>query len=94
VGDLVEVGAIGNLGDFTTGLRLGAYRNAAIPTQFTALGATGYSGEVSVDYHFTREWSIGVAALRDAQLFHEFQQLQADRDVVQMRLTWERFRPF
>jgi hypothetical protein len=25
---------------------------------------------------------------------HQPGELQADRDVVQMRLTWERFRPF
>ena len=70
------------------------YRNADIPTQFTALGATGYTGEVSLDYHMTREWTVGVAALRDARLIHDSEGIQADRDVVQMRLTWERFRPF
>ena len=94
VGDLVEVGGLANFGPFSSGLRFGVYRNADIPTQFTALGATGYTGEVSLDYHMTREWTVGVAALRDARLFHEFDGLQPDRDVVQMRLTWERFRPF
>src|SRR5919108_263499 len=94
VGDFAGGGAIGNFGQFTTTLRVGAYRNASIPTQFTALGATGYSGEVAVDYHLTREWTIGVAGLRDAQLFQPVAGLQPDRDVVQMRLTWERFKPF
>jgi hypothetical protein len=94
VGDLFELGGIGNFGRFSTGLRFGIYRNADIPTQFTAIGTTGYSGEVSLDYHLTREWSIGIAGLRDARLLHQFDELQADRDVVQMRLTWERFKPF
>ncbi|HWE24011.1 MAG TPA: hypothetical protein VG496_08735 [Myxococcales bacterium] len=94
VGDLAEVGALANFGDFSGGLRLGVYRNAEIPTQFRDLGAMGYSGEVDLDYHLTHEWSIGVAALRDAQLFYPNGALQADRDVVQMRLTWEKFRPF
>ena len=94
VGDLAEVGALANFGRFSSGLRLGVYRNATIPTQFRDLGTTGYTGEASLDFHLTREWTVGVAALRDARLFHEFDGLQPDRDVVQMRLTWERFRPF
>jgi hypothetical protein len=94
VGDLAEVGGLANFGNFSSGLRLGVYRNADVPTQFRDLGTTGYTGEVSLDYHLTREWSVGVAALRDARLIHQVGEVQADRDVVQMRLTWERFRPF
>jgi hypothetical protein len=93
VGDLANVGVIANLGKFGGGMRAGVYRNADIPSQFRWLGSTGYSGEVSLDYHLTREWTAGIAALRDGQ-FNNPTPLQVDRNVVQMRLTWERFRPF
>lgn len=94
VGDLAEAAAIANLGSFTTGVRFGVYRNSDVPSQFSAFGAAGYSGEASVDYRIGREWTIGVAALRDARINDIGGGRQVDRDVVQMRLTWERFRPF
>jgi hypothetical protein len=93
VGDLAEVGMVANIGDFTTGMRAGIYRNAGIPSQFQSLGSAGYTGEISLDYHVTREWTLGLAALRDAPI-NSFDTMRVDRDVVQMRLTWERFRPF
>jgi hypothetical protein len=94
IGDLAEVATLVNLGVFSGGLRLGVYRNSDLPSQFTAIGPAGYSGEVSLDYHIGREWSVGVAALRDARLNDTNVGRQVDRDVVQMRLTWERFQPF
>jgi hypothetical protein len=94
VGDLAEAAAIANLGSFTTGVRFGVYRNSDVPSQFSAFGAAGYSGEASIDYRIGREWTIGVAALRDARINDIGGGRQVDRDVVQMRLTWERFRPF
>ena len=93
VGDLAGAGVIANLGDFAGGMRAGLYRNAGIPSQFQSLGATGYTGEISLDYHLTREWTVGLAALRDGA-FNSLDPLRVDRDVVQMRITWERFRPF
>ena len=94
MGDVAELALLGNLGDFTGHLRAGVYRNADVPTQFKLFGAAGYTGEVSVDYHIGREWTVGVAALRDARLNDVNVGRQVDRDVVQLRLTWERFRPF
>jgi hypothetical protein len=93
VGDFADVSLHANFGDFSSGMRAGVYRNSDVPSQFRSLGSAGYAGEVSLDYHVTREWTVGVAALRDAGL-NNFDGRQADRDVVQMRLTWERFRPF
>ena len=77
-----------------TGLRAGVYRNSDLSTQFTAVGPAGYSGEVSLDYRIGREWTVGVGALRDARLNDTNVGPQVDRDVVQLRLTWERFQPF
>jgi len=94
VGDLAEVATLITRGDFTAGLRVGVYRNSNLPSQFTAVGPAGYSGEVSLDYRIGREWTVGVAGLRDARLNETNAGPQVDRDVVQMRLTWERFRPF
>ena len=94
VGDLAELAMLANLGDFTGGMRAGVYRNAALPSQFTSIGSAGYTGEVSLDYHVGREWTIGVAGLRDGRLTDMDLGRQVDRDVVQLRLTWERFRPF
>jgi hypothetical protein len=94
VGDLAEAATLINLGDFTGGLRLGVYRNSDVPRQFTAVGPAGYSGEVSLDYRIGREWTMGLAALRDARLNDTNVGPQVDRDVMQLRLTWERFRPF
>jgi hypothetical protein len=94
VGDLAEAAAILNLGSFTTGLRAGVYRNSDLPSQYTQFGQAGYSTEASVDYRLTREWTIGIAGLRDARLNDRNIGPQVDRDVVQMRLTWERFQPF
>jgi len=94
VGDLAEVATLVNLGNFTAGLRAGVYRNSDLSTQFTAVGPAGYSGEVSLDYRIGREWTVGVGALRDARLNDTNVGPQVDRDVVQLRLTWERFQPF
>ena len=94
VGDLAEVGTLVTVGDFMCGLRAGVYRNSDLHSQFTAVGPAGYSGEVSLDYRIGREWTLGLAGLRDARLNDTNVGPQVDRDVVQLRLTWERFRPF
>ncbi len=94
VGDLAEVATLITMGDFTGGLRAGVYRNSDLPSQFTAMGPAGYSGEVSLDYRIGREWTVGLAALRDARLNDTDVGREVDRDVVQLRLTWERFQPF
>ena len=94
VGDLAEVATLITMGDFTGGLRAGVYRNSDLPSQFTAMGPAGYSGEVALDYRIGREWTVGLAALRDARLNDTDAGRQVDRDVVQLRLSWERFQPF
>ena len=94
VGDLVEGATLVTVGDFTGGVRLGVYRNSDLPSQFQAIGSAGYSGEVSLEYRVGREWTVAVAGLRDARLDDRDLMPQVDRDVVQLRLTWERFRPF
>ena len=94
IGDLVEGATLITLGDVTAGVRLGVYRNSDLPSQFQAIGPAGYSGELSLDYRMGREWTLGVAGLRDARLNDTDVGRQVDRDVVQVRLTWERFRAF
>ncbi len=94
VGDLVEGATLVTVGDFTGGVRLGVYRNSDLPSQFQAIGSAGYSGEVSLEYRVGREWTVGIAGLRDARLNDRDLLPQVDRDVVQLRLTWERFRAF
>jgi hypothetical protein len=94
VGDLAEVAALATMGNLVAGIRAGIYRNSDLPSQFRALGPAGYSGEVSLDYRIGREWTVGVAGLRDARLTDTNVGQQVDRDVVQLRLTWERFQPF
>jgi hypothetical protein len=94
VGDVAEAAVLSRIGDFSYGLHAGVYRNAEVPSQFTALGSAGYTAEASLDYHLNREWTFGVAALRDARLTDVDASRQVDRNVVQMRLTWERFRAF
>jgi hypothetical protein len=94
VGDLVEGATLVTEGAFTGGVRLGVYRNSGLPSQFQAIGSVGYSGEVSLEYRVGREWTVGIAGLRDARLNDRELLPQVDRDVVQMRLTWERFRAF
>jgi|GEM_PF-1648471 len=94
VADLAEASAFsewghrGELAHFTGHARAGIYRNADVSTPFTG-GALGFDAEADVDWHFSREWSIGVAALRDARFGTYQNAVQVDRDVVQMRLTWE-----
>jgi hypothetical protein len=94
VGDLAEVGTLVTLGSFIGGLRAGVYRNSDLHSQFSSVGPAGYSTEVSLDYRIGREWTVGLAALRDARLNDLGGGPQVNRDVVQMRLTWERFQPF
>jgi hypothetical protein len=89
VGDIAEASALGKLGSFEGHLRTGIYRNAGLGKW--VLGSMGYSGEASLDYRFAKEWTFGVAALRDARLT-DLSGPQVDRDVVQLRLTWERAR--
>ena len=51
----------------------------------------GYSTEGALDYRFAKEWTIGAAAVRDARIT-DLDGPNVDRDVVQLRLTWERAR--
>ncbi len=90
VGDIAELGVFQNLNRLEGELRAGIYRNSDIYNQ-GSIGLLGYGGEVSVGWKLTNEWKVGLAALRDAQLNNQDQYLrQVDRDVLQLRLTWER----
>jgi hypothetical protein len=93
VGDLAEIGLMGALGRFTAHLRAGIYRNVDVAQQYHSLGSIGFSGEGEVDLRIAKEWSIGVAALRDARLNDVNVGQQVDRNVVQVRLTWSRAQP-
>ena len=88
VGDIAEVGLYQNLWRLEGELRAGLYRNGYIEDQ-AGPSLIGYGGEASLNFKLTREWKIGVAALRDAQLNDPYL-AKVDRDVLQLRLTWER----
>ena len=51
----------------------------------------GYSVELGVDWRFTREWSLGLAGLRDARVTDR-RVFNVDRDVFQVRISWEKAR--
>lgn len=82
-----ELGHPGELAHFTGHTRAGIYRNGDVRTPYAG-GSLGYDLEADVAWNFTREWSFGLAALRDAALGNQGN-VQIDRDVVQLRLTWE-----
>jgi hypothetical protein len=90
-GDLAELGLFQVLGKFEGHLRAGVYRNTQVG-DWARLGAVGYTGEAELDYRFAKEWTVGAAALRDARVTDTDFGQQVDRDVVQLRLTWERAR--
>ncbi len=89
VGDIAEVGLFQNLGRFEGELRTGIYRNGYLTDTVAAPSLIGYGGEASVSWKLSNEWKVGVAALRDAQLNDPYL-AKVDRDVLQLRLTWER----
>src|SRR3954465_1369999 len=89
--DLAELGLFGTLSKFEGHLRAGIYRNTQ-GGDWARLGALGYTGEADLDYRIGKEWTVGVAALRDARLTDRDVGQQVDRDVVQLRVTWERAR--
>jgi hypothetical protein len=89
VGDIAEASVMGKLAAFEGHVRAGMYRNAGVGNW--GLGALGYSTEASLDYRFAKEWTMGAAALRDARITG-LDGPDVDRDVVELRLTWERAR--
>lgn len=91
VGDIAEVGVVQQWQRLGAHLRFGMYRNASAFQQ-TQLGSLGYGAEAGLDWSFTKNLRLGVAAVRDARLNDMQAAAQVDRDVVQMRLTWEKAR--
>lgn len=91
VGDIAELGVIQQWEHLGAHFRIGIYRNASAFRQ-TELGALGYGGEAGLDWSFTQNLKLGVAAMRDARINAGTVAQQVDRDVFQMRLTWEKAR--
>ncbi|HUJ26132.1 MAG TPA: hypothetical protein VLW85_08950 [Myxococcales bacterium] len=92
VGDIAEVGVIRDWEHFQAHLRLGIYRNASA-FQTGALGTVGYGGEAGAAWKFTRDLRLEVAASRDAMLVDPGVAAGAvDRDVMLVRLVWEKAR--
>jgi len=89
--DIAEADLMGRLGKFESHLRAGVYRNTAVGN-FWRRGALGYGTELDVDYRIAKEWTVGLAAARDARLTDTDVTQNVDRDVVQLRVTWERAR--
>jgi hypothetical protein len=89
--DIAEADLMGKLGKFQSHLRAGVYRNTAVGN-FWQRGALGYGTELDVDYRIAKEWTVGVAAAREARLTDTVITQNVDRDVVQLRVTWERAR--
>jgi len=90
VGDVAELALIRDWEHFTAYVRGGIYRNADV-SRALELGALGYGAGAGVGWKLTRDLRVEVAALRDARLF-DATAFQVDRNVFQMRLTWEKAR--
>jgi hypothetical protein len=56
------------------------------------IGALGYGTEFGLAWKFTRDLRIEAAALRDARINDVTIAQQVDRDVIQLRLIWEKAR--
>ena len=91
VGDIAEMGLVQQWQQLGGHVRFGIYRNASAFQQ-SQLGSVGYGAEAGLDWNFTRDLKLGIAATRDARLNDVQTAAQVDRDVVQMRLTWEKAR--
>jgi hypothetical protein len=91
IGDIAELGLIKDWEHVAAHLRAGVYRNVGV-SQPMELGALGYGVEGAVGWKFTRDLRLEFAALRDARLNDVTVAQQVDRDVFQLRLTWEKAR--
>lgn len=91
VADIAQLGVIQQWDRLGAHLAVGMYRNANAYRQ-TELGSLGYGGEVGLDWSFTRNLKLGAAAMRDARLNDIAEAAKVDRDVFQVRLTWEKAR--
>ena len=91
VGDVAEVGLIKDWEHLGAHLRAGIYRNADV-SRAVDIGAVGYGVEVGMAWKFTRDLRLEFAALRDARLNDVTVAQQVDRNVFQLRLTWEKAR--
>ena len=92
IADIAEIGGTHQWDRVGGHIRLGMYRNENAFDAW-ALGSMGWSGEVGVDWSFTQDLKLGVAAMRDARLYDPtVAGALVDRDVVQVRLTWEKAR--
>lgn len=93
VGDVAEVAGTRRWEKLAVHLVVGAYRNASAFDQYSA-GTSGYGGQLGIDWHFTRNLSLGVSAERDARIYDPTLpgNLQAlvNRNVAQLRLTYEK----
>ena len=91
VADVAELGLFQQWEHLGAHAHVGIYRNVGV-TQQDQLGALGYGAEAGLDWKFTENLKLGVAALRDARLNDVAVAEQVDRNVFQMRLTWEKAR--
>lgn len=91
VADIAELGLIKDWEHLAGRLRAGMYRNADVTRPFE-MGALGYGIEAGMAWKFTRDLRIEVAAVRDARLNDITVAQQVDRNVFQLRLTWEKAR--
>jgi hypothetical protein len=89
VGDLAEVAAMTTLWPSVLGrVRGGLYRNEIVGAPAT--GIVGYSVGVGLDFKLNRAWTLGGAFGREARLTGDaIANAAVDRNVTQVRLTWE-----
>ncbi len=91
IADVAEIGLIKDWEHLAAHLHAGMYRNADVRRPLD-LGALGYGIEAGMGWKFTRDLRIEVAAVRDARVNDVTVAQQVNRNVFQLRLTWEKAR--
>jgi hypothetical protein len=89
--DVAEFGLIKDWDHLTAYVRAGMYRNADV-SHAVDVGVLGYGAGAGLGWKFTRDLRLEFAGLRDARLGDRTQAALVDRNVFQLRLTWEKAR--
>ena len=91
--DVAELGLVRDWEHFQLNGHVGIYRNTtAFEVLNAPVGTIGYDAGAGMAWKFTRDLRIEVAAMRDARLSDPGTAALVNRDVMQLRLVWEKAR--